>query len=277
MFNTNDIKARQAVLFTVGSQTPQKRILIVAACRGIPYLNYLHRYNESAGRPFSITYINPNDYSFDIYGRPQDCLAKIETLETEAHLLRTISEADIFIHEHHENFGMFNTLKTAEKNIWQFGVRPDVVEICVPNFHNHFILSSDILKYCATDEVRADFKARGRLMLVDEHFLQATSEHHIRRFIKNCDLSSFPGFGCWFRQNWRVVRPFWTFNHVSAAFTLELFRRMNDQFLNLELDEKFWNAARSEDLFTYPRTPYTQLDESLLGVRWNFPIESPDI
>ena len=275
MITTNDIKARQAGPFSVGPDNSQKKILILASCRGVPYLNYLNRYNEGAGRPFKITFINPSDYNWNANEVQQNLEAKLASLETDERVLKALRECDIFIHEHHENFGMFNTSMKTEKHIWAFGMRRDITEIRLPNFHNHFILANDLLVYekpiCISGP--EELRDTGKISPDTEWAIKLASEFHIRRFTKHCDLSSFPSFGCWFRENWKTTRLFWTFNHIAAPFSLELFRMINCQFLHLPLDAHFWAAAAQEDLYAYPRTPYTELDQHLLGVRWNMPVE----
>lgn len=275
MIDTNHIKARQDGLFSVGDPAG-KRIVIVASCRGVPHLNYLNRYNEAAGRPFHITFINPNDYSCDARGMPQDLPAKLASLETDERVLKAFRECEIFIHEHHESFGMFNTSMKTEKHVWAFGMRRDIVEIRLPNFHNHFILANDLLNHekPINEFGRSELKETGKLSSDTEWAIRLASEFHVRRFIKHCDLSSFPEFGVWFRENWKTTRLFWTFNHVAAPFSLELFRLMNERFLRLPLDSDFWGEAAKEDLFSFPRTPFTEYDARLLGVCWNGPVES---
>lgn len=271
MYNTNDIKARQEGLFTVGSTSPDAlNVLIVASCRGVPHLNYLNRYNEAAGRPMRITYINPNDYSWDARGHPQDLQAKLLSLETDARVLAAIRECDLFIHEHHENFGMFNTsTERSEKSVWHFGMDPGNGAICLPNFHNHFILAADVMQHeLKASQVMIHRACLGEASDEIQEFIRLKSVHHVNRFVHHCNLSSFPEFGEWFKENWQTTRLFWTFNHVSAAFTLEMFRRMNSRFLRLPLDGSFWHEAGKEDMFQYPQTQYTSLDRTLLGVRW---------
>ena len=274
MITTNDIKAHQDSVFSVGSRFPQKRILILASCRGVPYLNYLNRYNESQaysqhGRPFEITYISPHEYSSTPSGHPKNLEDELVRLENFAPLLERIRHTDIFIHEHHANFGMFNTSYQAEKNIYQFGMNPEL-DIAIPNFNDHFMTMQDLVQYdgFAGEFVATDLKAFGVINEVTKRYLRARADHHLMRFKNACELSSFPEFWPYFRDNYKTTRFFWTFNHVSKWFTLDLFRRMNEQYLKLDLRQDFWVEALAEDLFKSPCTPYTTQDRDILGLQW---------
>ncbi len=273
MITTNDIKAHQDGLFSVGSCAPQKRILILASCRGVPYLNYLNRYNEMNGQPFKITYISPHEYSSTPSGQQRNLDAELLRLETDERVLDVIRHTDIFIHEHHANFGVFNTSYSSEKNIYQFGMEPEM-NISIPNFNDHFMTVQDLADYEKDigARMRLDLGESGYLTADTKSYIQFRSHHHLMRFKKACELSSFPDFWPYFRDNYETTRFFWTFNHVSKYFTLEIFKRMNSQFLKLDLPMGFWIYAVGEDLFQNPRTPYTRLDQEILGLQWNEPI-----
>ena len=274
MITTVDIKAHQDNAFSVGSRYPQKRILILASCRGVPYLNYLNRYNESRahsqhGGPFEITYVSPHEYSSTPSGHPRNLEDELVRLENFAPLLERICHTDIFIHEHHANFGMFNTSYSSEKNIYQFGMNPEL-NIAIPNFNDHFMTMQDLVDYEKEigQRMRADLTEGGHLTDTTRSYIQFRAYHHLMRFKRACELSSFPEFWPYFRDNYKTTRFFWTMNHVSKFFTLDIFRRMNEQFLKLDLSQDFWVEALAEDLFKSPCTPYTELDRDILGLQW---------
>ena len=269
MITTNDIKVHQDNVFSVGSRQPQKEIFILASCRGVPYLNYLNRYNEMNGQPFRITYVSPHEYVSTSAGHPRNLEQELARLETHEPLLERIRACDIFIHEHHANFGMFNTSYSSEKNIYQFGMEPEL-NIALPNFNNHFMSMQDLVDYEGEIKSRilADLHEVGFITPETVSYVQFRSYHHLMRFKKACELSSFPEFWPYFRDNYKTTRFFWTFNHVSKWFTLDLFRRMNEQFLKLDLRQDFWVEALAEDLFKSPCTPYTTQDRDILGLQW---------
>lgn len=273
MITTNDIKAQQDSVFTIGSPQPRKEILILASCRGVPYLNYLNQYNATAGRPFRISYVSPHEYFSSPAGHPRDLQQELLRLETFEPLLERIRACDIFIHEHHESFGMFNTSYNSEKNIYQFGMDPDV-DIAIPNFNDHFLTMQDLVNYEGEIKSRcyADIEELDELSSETVSYIRFRAYHHLMRFKRACELSSLPEFWPYFRDNYKTTRFFYTFNHVSKHFTLEIFRRMNEQFLNLDLSPEFWAVAGEDDLFKSPRTPYTKQDIDILGLDWNEPI-----
>lgn len=269
MITTVDIKAHQDNVFWVGSRQPQKEIFILASCRGVPYLNYLHRYNEMNGQPFRITYVSPHEYVSTPSGQPRNLEQELVRLETHEPMLERIRASDIFIHEHHANFGMFNTSYSSEKNIYQFGMEPEL-DIALPNFNDHFMTVQDLVDYEGEIKSRllADLHEVGFITPTTVSYIQFRAYHHLMRFKRACELSSFPEFWPYFRDNYKTTRFFWTFNHVSKWFTLDLFRRMNEQFLKLDLSQDFWVEALAEDLFKSPCTPYTTQDRDILGLQW---------
>jgi hypothetical protein len=173
-------------------------------------------------------------------------------LETDERVLSVLRSADIFIHEHLASYGMLNTSREAEKNVYQFGMAAPI-DISIPNWHDHLILENDYVAYGTTTP--EDYVERG--------------EAEVRKFCSLCELTSFPEMGPYFRDNWRSRRFFYRPNHTSAEFTLWIFRQMNDKFLHLPLDDAFWNGAAQEDLFREPCTEVpTENDRKNYGITW---------
>ncbi len=250
MITTLDIKANRDNVFEIGNG--DVNILVLGSCRCVAYVNYLDRYNRSAGEPFRIFVIEPNDWSWDAHGNPVDRDAAIQALETNGRILRVIRQTDFFIHEHYQSYGMFNTDKNQEKNIYQFKMRPNH-DITIPNFHDHFILEHD-------------YTACG-ITTPDDYIQKGEAE--VEKFCNVCMKSSFPEFAEIFNTTWRERRYFWRPNHVSALFTLDIFGMMNSKFLNLKLTEEFWNGARSEDLFRDPHTEVSDKDMEGYQLKWS--------
>lgn len=251
MITTIEIKAALRDVFEIGNGNVN--ILILGSCRTVPYVNYLDRWNRSfLPQPFTIFVIEPNNYHWDQHESPVDLNQALTECETNERILRIIRNTDIFIHEHYAHFQMFNTDKTAEKNIYQFKMRPNH-DIAIPNFHDHFILEHD-------------YTACG-ISTPDDYIVKGEAE--VEKFCDVCLKSSFPEFGEIFRKNWREIRYFWRPNHTSAAFTLDIFGMMNAKFLNLPLTEEFWNEARTEDLFKEPHTEVTARDIEGYRLKWS--------
>lgn len=229
--------------------TGSEQVLIVGSCRAMPYLNYLARWNETANS-MTIHYINPFDWGWNAREEQVDVEQAIDGLEQDPRILDVLKKTTVFIHEHYGNYGMFNTSRDSAKNIYQFGMASEK-DISVPNFHDHFILHDD---FKAFGELPPDWVARG--------------EAAVEKFCALCLLSSFPEMAEHFRSNWRSTRFFWTPNHISAPFSMYLFRQMNERFLHLPLDDTFWQQAASEDMFSTPCTAVTQHDRDAYRLTW---------
>ncbi len=253
MITTVEIKEHRDDVFEIGSGPVN--ILVLGSCRTVAYVNYFDRYNKTYSHPFTdpfkIFVIEPNNWSWDNQDNPVDRDVAIRGLETNERILRIIRHTDIFIHEWYESYGMFNTDRFKEKNIYQFGMRPNY-DITIPNFHDRFCLEHD-------------WTACG-IPTPDNYIEQG--ERHMDEFCGVCLKSSFPEFGEIFRKNWREVRYFWRPNHVSAKFTLDIFGLLNSKFLNLPLSEEFWNGAKTEDLFKEPHTEVSERDIIGYGLKW---------
>jgi hypothetical protein len=175
----------------------------------------------------------------------------IETCERDERIQRIIASTNIFIHEHLESYSMFNTSKETPKNIYQLGMNP-LIDISIPNFHDRFILENDWVD-CG--------------MLTPEDYV-TKGEQAVDGFCDVCQKSSFPEMGDYFRESWRSVRFFWRPNHISAPFSMYIFRRMNSRFLHLKLTDEFIEAAKQEDLFKTPCTQPTQRDREAYRLQW---------
>ncbi len=250
MITTVTIKQKLREVFEIGSGPTN--ILVLGSCRCVPYINYLDRYNRNAGEPFRIYAIEPNNYHWNSFDQPVNIEQKLVQLETDNRVLSIIESCKIFIHEYYANFGMFNTGIYMPKNIYQFKMKPEQ-DILIPNFHDHFILENDWVA-CGIP--------------TPPHYI-TLGEAEIEKFALVCRRSSFPQMRDHFIRNWTTTRFFYRPNHISAAFSLYIFRLMNEQFLHLNLTEEFWAGAETEDLFREPCTQVTERDKKGYGIKWN--------
>lgn len=175
----------------------------------------------------------------------------VEQYEDKPVLLDMIRRCKWFIKEHTVNYGFLNTSKDCEKNIYQFGMKPEL-DILVPSWNDHFILENDWID-CGMP-TPPDYVEKGNA--------------EIEKFCGICGLSSFPEMAQYFRDNWKTTRFFWRPNHTSSAFTMYVFKQMVDRFLQLNLDGAFWGEAAQEDLFINPHTHVTQRDRDSYGITW---------
>jgi hypothetical protein len=243
MISTIESKQQQLINGFFERGTGAEKILILGSCRTLPYLSYLIRWNESNGDRFTIRRIDPCDWTVEN--------VDIETCERDERIQRVISSTNIFIHEHLESYSMFNTSKETPKNIYQLGMNP-LIDIAIPNFHDRFALENDWVD-CG--------------MQTPDNYIEH-GEAAMEGFCEICKLSSFPEMGDYFRESWRSIRFFWRPNHISAAFSMYIFRRINSRFLHLKLTDEFIEAAKQEDLFKTPCTQPTQRDREAYRLQW---------
>lgn len=260
MYTTVSVKEKWQEVFCCGNTfNPEDVILILGSCRVVPYLNYAAHANAVLGNKFKIYCIDPINYQVDSAGQHLDTAGLLKALETDEHFLSILKETTIFIHEHLQSFGILNTAKDAETNVYQFGMSPRV-DVSIPNFHDCPILVEDFRAL--------DPQWRRELTAEDEKEIVRLGEGHIARFYGICQLSSFPEFGDWFCDNYLERRLFHSFNHVSSAFTLEIFRLANEKFLHLPLDGNFWNHIGQQDIYANKQSYVTDADRRWRPFKW---------
>lgn len=272
MLNTVNTKPSHHTLgfFRVGSG-PQK-ILILGSCRVLPYCNYLDWLN--ADNRFTINLVNVVNFNFDAQDKPRDAAQATEELEQCAELRNMISGVDLFLHEHTESYGMFNTSRECAKNIYQFGMSP-AFDVALPNFNNVHVLAQEQVNYDRDfhDLVKADVDKLGR---IDDQWITMFRQRgmeRIEKFLSFCRLSGLPEFALLFEREWTSRRYFWTGSHISNVFSMEVFRMINDKWLALSLPPSFWERAAAEDPYAEPHTPITYLDVMAFGLTWPQPVE----
>lgn len=270
MINTINIKQAQFEVFRTGNPASKEVVLIIGSCRSVPYLNYLDYYNKLNNNKYLIYFIDPFNYNWDKDEKRVDSEAVITALETDKNLLDIFSSVKIFIHEYYGNFGMFNTFKDAEKNIYKFGMNPEI-DITVPNFHDVFIMFNDIAKFDAEIRTMAqtDISMNGKLSDCTLQKMFDISQANLNKFYGICLKSDFPKMKEWFQQNFLTTRLYWTYNHVSKYFTLKMFEWMNEKFLHLDLPSSYWNFISKEDMFDNNYTSPTQYDKKFYDYKWN--------
>jgi hypothetical protein len=250
MIYTYDTKRAQLTNGCFKTGNGPTHVLILGSCRTMAFLNYLARWNNMSGDTLTISYINPFDWHWNANEELVDFEKAIDSLEKDERILSILRSADIFIHEHFGNYGMFNTSRDNPKNIYQFGMAAPT-DISIPNFHDHFILYNDFVSFGTLPD---DWVQRG--------------EDAVDKFCLICTLSSFPEMADYFRNNWTKVRMFYTPNHTSKHFTMWLMRSMNDKFLHLPLTDSFWEQVSGEDMFASPCTDITDHDRQAYGLQY---------
>jgi len=268
MINTLDIKLQYKNVFYCGTKESKEVILILGSCRAVPYLNYLDQWNKLKGNPYKIHCIDPINYHWDENGKEQSYEDELTRLETDENFLNVLKSVKIFIHEGLSSHSILNTLK-KDKNIYQFGMNPEI-DINIPNFHDVFILFND---FFAIDKefqslCKLEYQFNDGLSNELQGKIVARGELEMRRFLNICAISDFPEMGEYFKNNYLTKRLFWTFNHVSKGFTLEIFRLMNQKFLHLDMNDAYWNDIQ-HDIYETVRTPLCEYDIINRPFDWN--------
>lgn len=259
MFTTVSVKDQWQTVFCCGNPDAKEVVLILGSCRVVPFLNYLDAANAVCGNRFKIYCIDPINYVVDSAGNMLDTSGLLKALETDEHFLSILRSVTIFVHEGLSSFGILNTLRQNHPNIYQFGMAA-AIDVMIPNFHDVIILVNDFAQIYTT---------AFPTMLQIENFIFDEGNAHIDRFCGICEKSSFPEFAQWFRDNYLERRLFHSFNHVSSAFTLEIFRLMNEKFLKLELDGNYWNQIGQQDIYANVQTAVTDLDRKWRAFKWS--------
>lgn len=262
MINTIQIKKGQFENGSYKTGSGSEVVLIIGSCRAVPYLTYLNDWNEANGNRFTIHFIDPFNWNWDMQENRTDYHAELIKQETNPALLETLSKTSIFIHEYYGNAEMFNCDKKAEKNIYQFGLNP-CLNITLPNFNDVFILTREIVSFDLDIRKMAiqDYNVNGKLSQQTIDAIDVVRQKNIQRFYDICSMTDFPEFAEIFSNHYKRKRFFWTFNHVSKTFNQLIFDLMNKKYLRLE------GLKMSEvDLFA---NNYTHLSEYDYGYEWH--------
>lgn len=244
-------------------------VLILGSCRIMPYANYFEYLNQ--GNRYTVHVIDVVRFNFTADQQRADVPAGLARFEAHAGLLAKLKSVRWFIHEHTVNYGMFNTERSAAKNIYQFGISPEV-DVAIPNFNNHFILFQD---YVSMDKaINEEAKACGGKLSAD---LQARIRNRglddVDKFCRLATLTDLPEVGAVFADNWKKVRYFWNVNHITKAFTQLVFGTMNAKFLQIPLTPGIPKGIMDmPDMYESPHTSLTPYDVECYGIDWGEPV-----
>lgn len=236
MINTLETKAQQLQkgFFSVG--TGKETMLIMGSCRAVHYITYFRDWNNINGNRFTICFIDPFNWNWDMQENRTDYEAELIKQETNNSLLAMLSNCSIFIHEYYGNAQMFNCDKNATKNIYQFGLNP-LIDITLPNFNDVFLLTKEIVQFNPEilKAAHQDYNVTGKLSKETIDSIEVIREKNLDKFYEICFKTDFPEFAEMFKNKYKEVRYFHTFNHVTKEFNHVLFYLMNNKFLHLDL------------------------------------------
>lgn len=246
-------------------------IVLLGSCRIVPYLNVFHALNGN--NRFTIHMINVVNFMFDQKGIRVDTEALVSQYENRQDVRKILESTQWFIHEHLEHYGMFNSSQDSSKNIYQFGMKPEI-DVGIPNFHDLFVLFRDQLRYDAELRKQAELDLDFYKRLSDElqQRIKENGLREIEKFISLCPKTSIPEIGTEFENTWRSVRYFWTTNHITNHFTSLVLKLINRKFLKLEVEDAKWYDLLGEDIYRTPHTHLTQYDVDNFALSWNEPV-----
>lgn len=267
MINTISIKGQQLKKGFFQTGTGEKKVLIVGSCRVAPYVDYFDKLNTD--NQFTIYSIDPFNWNWDENNDRVDYGQALTRMETHEGLLKMLSSIDIFIHEWYNNAEMFNCDKSAEKNIYKFGLSP-TTDICIPNFNDYFILFADILNFDTEIRKKAiqDINVTGKISDQTTDTMYQISQNAYDKFNSVCRKSDLPEMEEYFKENFKRLRLHHNFNHVTKHFTIAIFDMICNR-LNINITDDLWNEISSYDMFDAVFTPLTDMDIKYYGYEWN--------
>jgi hypothetical protein len=270
MITTISTKQQQLSKGTFSIGSGPEIILIMGSCRTVPYVNYFNFINEK--NRFTIHFIDPFNWNWNLHNDRVDHLAELKKQETNEYLLDVLKNTKIFIHEYYENAGMFNVSKKSENNIYNYGLKPQI-DICIPNFNDVFILTADLCRFDTSIRSKAiqDYNVTGKLSEQTLADIREKGKANLQKFYDVCDLTMSLSFKEWFQSNYKKKRLWFTYNHVSNAFTSWLFYFMMAEYLDSMIVTREM-MIRIDELNMYADT-FTSLTEYDLGYEWGEPIK----
>jgi hypothetical protein len=270
VITTLDIKNQKYHAFKAGDPNGIP-VLIQGSCRATPYLNY---FNSIIPSKYCLYFIDPFNFNWDENENISNLQQELIKQESNQFILSILPRIKIFIHEHYQSFGMFNTSLSSDKHIYQFGLYPDL-DICLPNFHDHFILFKDFLLH---DWFKiAAIQANEELSQLPDSIIsrvEKESNQAINKFLHNCSLSSFPEMAHFFQENWLSSRLFCSFNHISKSFSFKIWQLMNEKFLHIPPSQAYSHQIKDQSIYENNQTPLTNYDLLIHPYNWNEPISN---
>lgn len=259
--------------FTTGSG--KEVILIMGSCRSVPYLNYLKRWNDQNGDRFTINFLDVFNWNWNIDDERVDFDKSLQKLETDGRMITMLKSVNIFLHEFYKNGGMFNTTRNEGKNIYDFGLNPQV-DICIPSWNDVFVLFADIIRFDLDVRKKAmqDFNVTGKLSEQLQKEIFEISQRNLNKFYEVCQKSDIPQMENYFKENFLKKRMFYTYNHIAKNFTLAIFKFICNNFIDLKTTPEYVAEISKEDMFKDNYTKLSEYDIKWYGFEWNEPIEN---
>lgn len=251
--------------FSVG--TGREVVVILGSCRVLQYLNYFQYLNTE--NRFTLVLIEVVNFSFDEQDNQVDGREFTKRFENNAALLGMLARCGVFIHEHTVSYGLFNTDRAQEKNIYQFGMAPEI-DISIPNFNDIWMLFQEQVNFDVRirELARCDVDGIGRLRDDLIETVRDTGIKRLTHFLDICRLTSLPEMADIVDLTWRDTRYWWTGNHVANIFTATVFRLMNKKFLHLDVSAEVQAQIDALDMYSTPCSPITRYDREAFGITW---------
>lgn len=247
MINTVNIKQQQLKNGFFKTGNGPENVFIMGSCRVVNYVNYF-----AAMPQYTVYSIDPFNWNWNAEDNRVDYEQALKSMETHEALLSMLQNCSIFIHEYYANAGMFNVMMEG-KNIYDFGLNPKVIDICIPNFNDLFILFKDVITFDSEMRKLAaqDFNVLGKLSEQTEMDIITIRNKNIIKFLHVCSLSDLPEIAQYFTDNFLATRLFWNYNHVTKAFTLKVFNLLNEKYFSGSLTVDHNHHDMFDNNYTY--------------------------
>lgn len=240
------------------------KILILGSCRIMPYVNYIDFLN--ADNRVTLDVINIVNFNWDADGNPVNRDEAVQQQESNPLLLERIRETQWFIHEHAEFYDFLNTDRKCKKNIYQYGMKPEI-DISIPNWNAPFLFQDFINCF---PELRAE--AASGMTETLQRRIRNLGIANLGRFFFYCATSSVPEIFPVIAKTWMQKRYWWTANHITCLYSALVWRTMNEKFLKLPQVPGFEELENADDFAATP-TRITQYDREAYGLEWPQPTD----
>jgi len=260
MISTHDIKMQKHCGYRIGPQNGIP-VLIQGSCRAVPYLNY---FSLLESNPYCVYFIDPFNFHWDDNEKLVNLDESLSLQENNQSILSLLPTIKIFIHEHYQSFGMFNTSLSSNKNIYQFGLSPEL-DISIPNFNDHFILVKDFICH---DWFKKELEEPS-ISPACLAKIYTEGEEAKAKFMASSLLSSFPEISPYFHDNFLSTRLFCSHNHISKNYSLFIWELLAEKFLSIPKEKALTNQIQSLSIYENSQTPLTNYDLLLRSYNWN--------
>lgn len=244
--NTGDLRAHYVRgEYSFGNPAGKTTICIVGSCRITPILNYFRAYNHLCGSPFHILVFNPVEF----WDGPGTDVGECVTKKLKDY---RFGHVDYLICESLKLCGVLNTFDDIAENIFgSLGCSPGTI-LRIPNWRAMLFYDSEIGIY------NEEYRNLSHDLKIES--LRERESECRNRFVKYCELSSFPDLPQWVKDVWLKKRLGWTIHHVHKNLSWKFFELIC-RSMNLEITSQLASHQFcTSDVYSENGTQLTPLD-----------------